>query len=496
MTPDDAGVTAAVAAIRRALFEEARDMRDATGPAREEVPGMCGLGHRGVAATFFGERGGGKSTVALVLGVSAAAAGERVLYLDRENGPALTRDRVGGILEAHPSWGDPSADERFVSKHYPRLERGWSPEAFGEAITGEGFTVVIFDSVREYLAQLDIDAHRGDVSPFINLAVTPLVSRGACVFLTDNVGHQDPSRPKGDGGKLDAVPQAYKVKAEESFTPDRTGRVGIVCTRSRFGDIDREWTMRVGGGVFETPSGHSEAPDAVERTSELEATEEFRQACVGALRERSPLGRDALFSAVRERGAQGRNETLRKRLDSLVADPTSGIGHTSKGYCPTSWPQDSGPGRGHPAASPVAPGPHRDVVPEAGAGPGPGVSGGAAAAQNGHAEYGTLADAIPAVEEAPEDGAVAGLLAECDGSEDELIRRFVDAFDAVELDDGGRDDAEPRTEARGRGRRAECSVTGHGARDWRSWSGNVVCGVCHPPAAPELVAEWLPGAAS
>jgi len=39
--------------------------------------------------------------VTVAIGVSAAAAGERVLYLDRENGPALTKARVEAILDAH-----------------------------------------------------------------------------------------------------------------------------------------------------------------------------------------------------------------------------------------------------------------------------------------------------------------------------------------------------------------------------------------------------------
>ncbi|MBZ5639929.1 MAG: hypothetical protein LAO51_14375 [Acidobacteriia bacterium] len=35
-----------------------------------------------------------------------------------------------------------------------------------------------------------------------------------------------------------------------------------------------------------------------------------------------------------------------------------------------------------------------------------------------------------------------------------------------------------------------CSSCGQG-RFWRSIHGALVCGTCHPPAAPELVAEWI-----
>ena len=30
------------------------------------------------------------------------------------------------------------------------------------------------------------------------------------------------------------------------------------------------------------------------------------------------------------------------------------------------------------------------------------------------------------------------------------------------------------------------------SRFWRSIHGQVVCGICHPPAHPDLVAEWIP----
>src|SRR4051794_41351785 len=100
-TNGTAKVTNGVSRIRRALLEEPLATHAGGDVVRQEVPGTCGLLHRGVAATFYGERGGGKSSVTVAIGVSAAAAGERVLYLDRENGPALTKARVEAILDAH-----------------------------------------------------------------------------------------------------------------------------------------------------------------------------------------------------------------------------------------------------------------------------------------------------------------------------------------------------------------------------------------------------------
>ena len=315
----------AVVQIRRALLKDAQDTRDTSGPAREEVPGSGGLLHRGVAAILFGERGQGKSSVGLAIGMGAAAEGERVLYLDRENGASLTRERVEAILDANPEWGDPLADERFVGRHYPALDQNWRPDDFGEAVAGEGFTVVLYDSTREMLTQLGLDPNSdADLSRLHDLLVTPLRRRGVAVALMDNVGHAATHRPKGSGAKLDAAEQAFKVTTSSKFSAVEVGLISIVCSRSRYGDQDRQWTMRVGGGVWELPEATSEAPDARQARKVRERIEAFRLACVAALRDRGPLGRDPLLSAVRKRGVTA-GKTQRGWLSELAADPASGI---------------------------------------------------------------------------------------------------------------------------------------------------------------------------
>lgn len=146
------------ASIDRALFEDPQKTGDADGPARIEVPGSGGLCHSNQAVLFFSERGAGKSTVALTIGVSVAVAGGTVYYFDRENGAALTMSRVEGILEDH-DWPDVVEQERFVGRHYPVLDKGWQPEAFGEVFAARGVTLVIYDSLREANSQLGGDSN-------------------------------------------------------------------------------------------------------------------------------------------------------------------------------------------------------------------------------------------------------------------------------------------------------------------------------------------------
>ena len=347
----------AAEAIRRALIDEAEDTREATGPTRETVPGTGGLLYRGVAACLFSERGAGKSMAVLILLLGAAAGGERVLYLDRENGGALTRERVEAILAAHPEWGDPLSDGRFVGRHWPGFDLGWNPTAYGEALAG--FTVVGYDSLREVLSQLGLDPDRErDISRFVDLAVTPLVSRGVTVLIPDNVGHDNPDRPKGSGAKLDAIPTAYRVVAREPFGPEQTGRLEVRCTRSRLGDEGRAWTMRVGGDHFDPPTPFVDPTEKRRADSDAEDRADFLAAATQALEAEGPLGRDRLLDAARSRGAKTRATKAREWLAVFAEDPAHPIFHDPEsGY--SLLPDPPGPDlRDHPRTTPPeAPGP-------------------------------------------------------------------------------------------------------------------------------------------
>ena len=224
--------------ILRALFDDPQKTEDASGPAREEVPGSGGLYHRDHAAILFSERGAGKTTVALVAGLSVAAAGGTVYYFDRENGAALTKARVESILDSHEDWPDVLAAGRFVGRHYPALGKGWEPEHYGEAIASREITLVIYDSLREAISQLGGDPNSdAEISRFIDLAVTPLVRRGISVVVLDNTGHEHTGRPKGSGSKLDAIPQ------------ERRGAEG---TRSR--SSPRRGSRRPSSGASSSPA--------------------------------------------------------------------------------------------------------------------------------------------------------------------------------------------------------------------------------------------------
>lgn len=246
-----------VAKIRRALFEDAQSVWDAEGPPRVGIPGGCGLLHEGVGLYLFGPRNGGKSTTAQTLELSAAMEGARVLHLDRENSPTLGRDRLESAIAAVDSFDEATIREHYDARHWPHFSLSWNPEDYADAMEQEGFKVVCYDSVRELLKQLGLSSNsEDDWSELYQLLGTPLIERGITPIFLDNTGNSDKAtrRPRGSSAKLDAVPQGFRVWSIEMFSPEITGRIGIECVRSRYGDEDRLWTMTIGGGHWELPA--------------------------------------------------------------------------------------------------------------------------------------------------------------------------------------------------------------------------------------------------
>lgn len=324
---------AQVEAIRKALLHDALDTRDAGAHVREEVPGAGGLLHRGVATVMFSDRGAGKTTAVLASGLGAAERGERVLYLDRENGAELTKARVEAFQDAHPEQPDVLESQRFVGRHYPSVSKAWTPESIGVAIADLGFTVVIFDSLREFLSQLGLDPDKEkDISVFFSWAVTPLVQRKVTPVMLDNTGHQEKGRPKGSATKLDAAPLAYAVTTEDQFTPAKPGRVKLACTRSRYGDEGREWSMRVGGGLYEIPATNSTAPEHDIAQQARKRYEKVRTAMIAALSRREPQLRDDLMREVRKLGVRAQSNKIRDLFAEIAADPSTGVGSGTNGY--------------------------------------------------------------------------------------------------------------------------------------------------------------------
>jgi AAA domain len=317
-----------VEAIRRAILDDGQEVGRSGQELREPIPGTNDLLKRAAAHMIFGSRESGKTFVMLLVAIAAANAGERVLYLDLENGEPEMRERLEAILDA-TGWPNPleSGALRIVS--YPTLSRSWKPEDWAEAMSA--WTVVVVDPLRDVLEAHGLEEKDG-FAALVGTRIAPLRARGITVVVGANVGHEHKERPRGDSRQEDALPQVYKCVLVEEFNHVLVGRVRLACRRSRYGDTGREWEARVGGEVFELPATTSKSPKqrAAEKVAEKERN--FRRAVADALREESPLGINRLLQEVRRRRVKVEQKKARSWLSAMVADPTTELVKGDDGY--------------------------------------------------------------------------------------------------------------------------------------------------------------------
>jgi hypothetical protein len=316
--------------IRRAILDDGQVVGRSGQDLREPIPGTNDLLKRAAAHMFFGARESGKTFVMLLVAIAAANAGERVLYLDLENGEPEMRERVDAILDA-TDWPNPIENGALTVVSYPTLSRTWKPEEWAEAMSS--WTVVVLDPLRDVLGAHGLEEKDG-FGALIGSRIAPLRARGITVVVGANVGHEHKERPRGDSRQEDALPQVYKCVLVDEFHHALIGRVRLICKRSRYGDTGREWEARIGGEVFELPSTNTEAPQVRAAKRAAEREENFRRAARAVLRESGArLGRDALIRRVRERGVRVRATRAREWLSKWLSEPASDLVHdAAQGY--------------------------------------------------------------------------------------------------------------------------------------------------------------------
>ena len=136
---------------------------------------------------------------------------------------------------------------------------------------------------------------------------------GIATVVLDNSGHDAKERARGTSAKEDLADVVLTLRAAVTFSVDKTGRLELTCRASRFGEMDGAWTLELGGGEYASwrPKDAADARDT------------FHEACVAALSETSPLGRDKLLAAVRNRQVKFTTVPAVGWLAEFVGDSTS-----------------------------------------------------------------------------------------------------------------------------------------------------------------------------
>lgn len=216
---------------------------------------------RGSSHQIFCGPGEGKTWVALWLMVNLMKRRRTVAYLDMENGPRITVERLRGfgiadvsnlLYTYSPSLGMTEEDR---SLYVELLEKG-SPE------------LVVFDSLIGCLSACGLDENsNNDVEEWATIYVNEAKSRGCTVLILDHIPH-DGNRSRGASRKKDLVDVQWKLKRIDQFDRSTVGYVELIKEKDREAWLPEKVGFSIGG----TEDGfvmHRSSGTAIERDSTL-----------------------------------------------------------------------------------------------------------------------------------------------------------------------------------------------------------------------------------
>ena len=201
----------------------------------------------------------GKSWVALRLAVNAMERGERVLYLDLENGKRIIAERLQEL-----GVGD-DLDELFYYVAFPALDLSDDArreyEGLLDALQPD---LIVFDSWVNFLVASGLDeSGNTDVERWGNAYLTPARTRGCTTIILDHVGHGNTNRARAASRKKDLVDVQWKLTKRGGFDRSKVGRIDLTLEKEREGWLTEDVSWSIGG----TPEGF-----VCERSENIPAT--------------------------------------------------------------------------------------------------------------------------------------------------------------------------------------------------------------------------------
>ena len=189
--------------------------------------------------------GKGKTFVALWMAVKLVNRGRRVLYLDKENGPRIIRNRLVA-LGADPA----KVDANLVYVPFPSLDL--DPDAVQDYIGSlEGFSLVIFDSWINYLAAAGLDENsNGDLARWSTTFCSEARKRNISVLLLDHVGKDSSNGSRGASRKLDEMDVAWELRTLIPFGREQPGMIQLRRKKDREAWLSPTVEFEIGGNPF------------------------------------------------------------------------------------------------------------------------------------------------------------------------------------------------------------------------------------------------------
>jgi hypothetical protein len=215
-----------------------------TEPPETLVPGLI---LRGLVHSIYAAAGMGKTWTALYAVAQTVARGEKVVYVDKENGPRIMRERLslmGVDLKARG----------HLIRYAPFPNAGMDAptvEAWAAMLEREEPALVVFDSWVGFLASCGLDENLSvDIAKWSEAYAAPARSRGVAVLILDHVPKADSKSARGSGRKLDYVDVQFE-QSSNTFDRERMGQIKLSKRKDREAWLPNTLVFEVGG----TPGG-------------------------------------------------------------------------------------------------------------------------------------------------------------------------------------------------------------------------------------------------
>ena len=197
----------------------------------------------GAVHWFFGASESGKTWLVLWLIKKRIEAGERVLLLDKENGPEIVGERLE-LLGCDPD----TIDEYLYYHEEPslRIEED-ALEAFTDYLDEVQPVLTVFDSARGFLTSAGLEENSNDdLDLFYEALLKPIRNRRLAAAVLDHIPH-DGNHARGAGRKKDLTDIMWNVKCLLPFDEGRVGEVKLRREKGRRGALPETVSFSIGG---------------------------------------------------------------------------------------------------------------------------------------------------------------------------------------------------------------------------------------------------------
>ncbi len=201
----------------------------------------------GKSHQFYAGAEQGKSWISLWLTKQAIERGQRVLYLDSENGRRIIDERLLGSLGLDRA----RSDELLFYYNFLTLDlKRESTQGYVHFLDGLSPDIVVFDSWAGFLADCGLDENSNtDVVNWSVKYIRPARQRGITTVILDHVPHEA-KRSRGASRKRDEVDVQWSVSKVKHFDRKTVGEVEMRREKDREGYLPDKVRFSIGGSPF------------------------------------------------------------------------------------------------------------------------------------------------------------------------------------------------------------------------------------------------------